>query len=86
MQTRLHCSMLMISASLSAMGWKMCPFVTIFAFVLMGIEGIASEIESPFGYDYSDLPLDFMAAELRNEVNQIRFFRKTCRKFVLRWL
>ncbi|KAM0751539.1 hypothetical protein T439DRAFT_324723 [Meredithblackwellia eburnea MCA 4105] len=50
------------------LGWKMVPFVTLCAFTLMGIEGIASEIEQPFGRDPSDLPLDLMCAELRNEV------------------
>ncbi|KAI5476644.1 hypothetical protein MNV49_007422 [Pseudohyphozyma bogoriensis] len=50
------------------MGWKMVPFVTLCAFTLIGIEGIASEIEQPFGLDPSDLPLDLMCAELRNEV------------------
>ncbi|ORY90673.1 Bestrophin, RFP-TM, chloride channel-domain-containing protein [Leucosporidium creatinivorum] len=50
------------------MGFSMCPFVTVVAFTLMGIEGIASEIEQPFGVDDSDLPLDLFCAELRNEV------------------
>lgn len=31
--------------------------VTVVSFTLMGIEGIADEIEMPFGYDYYDLPL-----------------------------
>jgi len=53
------------------MKWRMIPFSTLIAFTLMGIEGIASEIESPFGYDASDLPLDFMCAELRNEIEQM---------------
>lgn len=35
----------------------MIPVVTIVAFTLMGIEGIADEIEQPFGTDKSDLPL-----------------------------
>jgi ion channel-forming bestrophin family protein len=35
----------------------MIPVVTIVAFTLMGIEGIADEIEQPFGTDASDLPL-----------------------------
>ncbi|KAL8279320.1 hypothetical protein RQP46_008357 [Phenoliferia psychrophenolica] len=50
------------------MGWKMVPFVTLCAFTLIGIEGIASEIEQPFGFDSSDLPLELICAELRNEV------------------
>lgn len=31
------------------LGWGMIPLVTIIAFTLMGIEGIADEIEMPFG-------------------------------------
>ena len=35
----------------------MVPLVTVVAFTLMGIEGIADEIEMPFGLDSGDLPL-----------------------------
>ena len=31
------------------LGWGMIPLVTVVAFTLMGIEGIADEIEMPFG-------------------------------------
>ena len=39
------------------LGWGMIPLVTVVAFTLMGIEGIADEIEMPFGLDKFDLPL-----------------------------
>ena len=39
------------------LGWGMVPLVTVVAFTLMGIEGIADEIEMPFGLDKGDLPL-----------------------------
>ena len=39
------------------LGWGMVPIVTVVAFTLMGIEGIADEIEMPFGLDKFDLPL-----------------------------
>ncbi|KAI0811202.1 Bestrophin, RFP-TM, chloride channel-domain-containing protein [Irpex lacteus] len=39
------------------LGWGMIPVVTVVAFTLMGIEGIADEIEMPFGLDKFDLPL-----------------------------
>jgi putative membrane protein len=55
------------------LGWSTIPIVTVVAFTLMGIEGIADEIEMPFGkrslrtnnyvaensigYDPHDLPL-----------------------------
>lgn len=31
------------------LGWAMIPVVTVVAFTFMGIEGIADEIEMPFG-------------------------------------
>ncbi|KAJ3723618.1 Bestrophin/UPF0187 [Lentinula guzmanii] len=40
------------------LGWMTIPIVTVVAFTFMGIEGIADEIEMPFGHDPSDLPLD----------------------------
>ena len=33
----------------STLGWSVVPIVTIVAFTLMGIEGIADQIEMPFG-------------------------------------
>jgi ion channel-forming bestrophin family protein len=42
----------------------MIPIVTLVAFTLMGIEGIADEIEQPFGTDSSDLPLGAASAAL----------------------
>ncbi|GAA5873520.1 hypothetical protein JCM16303_001153 [Sporobolomyces ruberrimus] len=50
------------------MGFMMIPFVSLAAFMLMGVEGISSAMEMPFGGDDSDLPIDLFCAELRNEV------------------
>ncbi|GAA5924240.1 uncharacterized protein JCM15063_005580 [Sporobolomyces koalae] len=50
------------------MGFMMIPFVSLASFMLMGVEGISSAMEMPFGGDDSDLPLDLFCAELRNEV------------------
>ncbi|KAG8748004.1 hypothetical protein FRC10_009756 [Ceratobasidium sp. 414] len=50
------------------LGWRMIPVVTLVAYTLMGIEGIANEIEMPFGRDPSDLPLDHYCEELRSEI------------------
>ncbi|GAA5823320.1 hypothetical protein JCM5353_008231 [Sporobolomyces roseus] len=50
------------------MGFFMIPFCTCVAFMIIGIEGISSAMEMPFGADDSDLPLDLFCAELRNEV------------------
>ncbi len=39
------------------LGWTTVPLVTAVAFTFMGIEGIADEIEMPFGTDERDLPI-----------------------------
>ncbi|GAA5878090.1 hypothetical protein JCM3774_006480 [Rhodotorula dairenensis] len=54
-----------------SMGFAMIPFVTLVAFTLCGIEGIATELEMPFGVDDSDLNLDLFCAEIRNEVEHM---------------
>ncbi|KAG8993735.1 hypothetical protein FRB95_008535 [Tulasnella sp. JGI-2019a] len=54
-----------------SMHWNMVPLVTLVAFTLMGIEGIADEIEMPFGFDESDLPLERYCAALRSEVEYL---------------
>lgn len=41
----------------SDIGWLTVPIVTVVAFTFMGIEGIAEEIEMPFGTDERDLPI-----------------------------
>ncbi|KWU44618.1 UPF0187-domain-containing protein [Rhodotorula sp. JG-1b] len=56
---------------IESMGFAMIPFVTLVAFTLCGIEGIATELEMPFGIDDSDLNLDLFCAEIRNEVEHI---------------
>ncbi|CCM03913.1 uncharacterized protein FIBRA_06064 [Fibroporia radiculosa] len=53
------------------LGWSMVPVVTIVAFTLMGIEGIADEIEMPFGLDKSDLPLERYCADLKEEIEYV---------------
>ncbi|KAH9932163.1 UPF0187-domain-containing protein [Amylocystis lapponica] len=53
------------------LGWSMIPVVTVVAFTLMGIEGIADEIEMPFGLDKSDLPLERYCADLKEEIEYI---------------
>ncbi|KAG8897060.1 hypothetical protein FRB99_008478 [Tulasnella sp. 403] len=56
---------------LKGISWRMVPLVTVVAFTLMGIEGIANEIEMPFGKDSADLPLERYCAALRSEVEYI---------------
>lgn len=50
------------------LGWAMVPIVTVVAFTFMGIEGIADEIEMPFGTDKHGLPLDRYCADLKEEI------------------
>jgi ion channel-forming bestrophin family protein len=50
------------------LGWMTIPIVTVVAFTFMGIEGIADEIEMPFGNDPTDLPLDRYCQDLKEEV------------------
>ncbi|KAF8522083.1 Bestrophin, RFP-TM, chloride channel-domain-containing protein [Hysterangium stoloniferum] len=52
------------STLVKELGWKMIPIVTVVAITLMGIEGIADEIEMPFGHDQCDLPLGTPVAVL----------------------
>jgi putative membrane protein len=51
------------------LGWTTVPLVTAVAFTFMGIEGIADEIEMPFGHDERDLPLDRYCEDLKEEIN-----------------
>lgn len=50
------------------LGWAIIPIVTVVAFTFMGIEGIAEEIEMPFGTDDRDLPLERYCEDLKEEV------------------
>ncbi|KIY51072.1 UPF0187-domain-containing protein [Fistulina hepatica ATCC 64428] len=51
-------------------GWACIPLVTVVAFTLVGVEGIADETEMPFGRcdDTNDLPLDRYCQDLKEEV------------------
>ncbi|KAJ7109181.1 Bestrophin, RFP-TM, chloride channel-domain-containing protein [Mycena epipterygia] len=53
------------------LGWATIPLVTVVAFTFMGIEGIADEIEMPFGSDPGDLPLDRYCQDLKEEIEQV---------------
>ncbi|KAG7092261.1 hypothetical protein E1B28_008625 [Marasmius oreades] len=52
----------------NTLGWMTIPIVSVVAFTLVGIEGIADEIEMPFGNDPSDLPLDRYCEDLKEEI------------------
>ena len=42
------------------LGWRTIPIVTVVAFTLMGIEGIADEIEMPFGEHIPEIILPLL--------------------------
>ncbi|KXN83487.1 hypothetical protein AN958_01332 [Leucoagaricus sp. SymC.cos] len=50
------------------LGWATIPIVTVVAFTFMGIEGIADEIEMPFGTDECDLPIARYCQDLKEEI------------------
>ncbi|KAN0063677.1 hypothetical protein ACQY0O_003726 [Thecaphora frezii] len=68
------CLLYLLALPLTLVGelsWRMIPFVTLVAITLMGLEGISSEIEDPFGHDKSDHPLDDWCEELRRDVERM---------------
>lgn len=52
----------------SELGWKMIPFTTLVAVTLLGVVGISSELEVPYGDDASDHDLALFCRELRDEM------------------
>ncbi|GMK53456.1 hypothetical protein CspeluHIS016_0100420 [Cutaneotrichosporon spelunceum] len=53
------------------LGWKTIFIVATTAFTLCGVEGIAAQIEMPFGTDPSDLNLDLFCTELLCECEAV---------------
>lgn len=58
-------------ALVKELGWATVVIVTVVSFTFMGIEGIAEQIEMPFGLDETDLPLDRYCSDLKEEINYI---------------
>ncbi len=50
------------------MGWWAVPVVVLVIFTLYGIDGIGSQLEDPFGYDRSDIKMDFIVEDIRCEI------------------
>jgi len=57
------------------LGWSMVFIVGMVAFILMGVEELAREIENPFGLDVNDLPLDDLCTTIRRSVTMISQFQ-----------
>lgn len=54
-----------------------CGWATLFAmapvtFLFLGLDSISGEIENPFGYDWNDLPLDGIIAQLMSDLTQVQ--------------
>ncbi len=57
------------------LGWAVVLIVGMVAFILMGVEELAREIENPFGLDVNDLPLDDICMMIRRSINMIGQFQ-----------
>ena len=55
-------------ALVDEMGWWTVPIVSIVTFTLYGIDGIASQLEDPFGFDRNDIRMDAIIEDIREEV------------------
>jgi putative membrane protein len=55
-------------AMVTEMGWWAVPITTLVVFTLYGIDGIASELEDPFGYDRIDIDMDAVVQDIRSEI------------------
>jgi len=52
-------------------GYMTIPIVVLVSYILFSVELIAEEIEDPFGRDINDLPLDDLAAKMRENIREI---------------
>ena len=50
------------------MGWWAVPITTLIVFTLYGIDGIASQLEDPFGYNRNDINMDAIVEDIRSEI------------------
>ena len=55
-------------ALVSQMAWWAVPIVVLVAFTLYGIDGIASQLEDPFGFDRNDIRMDSIVEDIREEI------------------
>ena len=50
------------------MVWWAIPIVVLVTFTLYGIDGIASQLEDPFGFDKNDIRMDSIVEDIREEI------------------
>lgn len=55
-------------ATVTDLEWWTVPVTTAIVFTLYGIDGIASQLEDPFGFDRVDIPLDSIVEDMRREI------------------
>ena len=55
-------------ALVSQMAWWAVPIVVLVTFTLYGIDGIASQLEDPFGFDRNDIRMDSIVEDIREEI------------------
>ena len=55
-------------ALVDEMGWWSVAMVSLVCFALYGIDGIARQLEDPFGYDKNDIKVDGLVEDVREEV------------------
>ena len=55
-------------ALVDEMGWWAVPIVVLVTFTLYGIDGIARQLEDPFGRDRNDIKVDGLVEDVREEV------------------
>lgn len=60
-------------------GWATILAMAPVTFLFLGLDSISGEIENPFGYDWNDLPLDGIIAQLMSDLAQVNFWlRLSC--------
>lgn len=55
-------------ALVDEMGWWAVPIVALVSFTLYGIDGIAAQLEDPFGLDRNDIKMDNLVEDVREEI------------------
>lgn len=60
--------MILPFALVSQVAWWAVPIVVLVTFTLYGIDGIASQLEDPFGHDKNDIRMDSIVEDIREEI------------------
>lgn len=66
----IYCLILPIELTVHFHFWTIL-IMTLFSFILFGIEEIGSELENPFGIDPNDLPLDLICNTISKNIEEV---------------